>query len=163
MQLELRGTQSKQYLIHSGSEALYNGWLYWYLSYYVRQALQRYEIRRDLSNFQQRHFRYPKLHLKRREKLKKVKTYVETQNVFPLFLHALWTHCLPSLPRIENLPAKEGGKEEKSETKVHCHSSPVTRVSHSPLCEIRSAWGGGSSPYFSFCPVLSRELVHRLK
>ena len=39
MQLELRGTQSKQYLIRSGSKALYNRLLYWYLSYYVIHAL----------------------------------------------------------------------------------------------------------------------------
>ena len=121
MQLELRRTQSKQYLIRSGSKALYNGWLYWYLSYYVRHALKRYEIRRDLSNFQQRHYRYPKLHLKRREKPKKVKTYVEIQNVSRLLLHAVWTHCLPSLPRIEMSLgtrwkfARKGRRKERKE------------------------------------------------
>ena len=118
MQLELRGTQSKQYLIRSGSKALYNDWLYWYLSYYVRHALKRYEIRRDLSNFQQRHFRYPKLHLKRSEKLKKVKTYGEIQNVFPLFLHAVWTHCLPSLPRVslsmKICPYRKAGRKKRA-------------------------------------------------
>lgn len=56
MQLEPRETQSKQYLLRSGSKALCNGWLYWYLSYY---ALKR----RDLSNLQQGHFRYPTLRL----------------------------------------------------------------------------------------------------
>ena len=84
---------------------------------------------------------------------------------FPLFLHAVWTLCLPSLPRIEmslslgeNLPAKEGGKEEKSEPKVHCHSSPVTRVSHSPLCEIRRALGETAPLTFHFAlsPALWR-------
>ena len=77
---------------------------------------------------------------KRRKKLNKVKTYVDIQNVFPTVLHAVWTHCpnclvFRCLSLDENLPAKEGGKEEKGETKIHCVSSPVTRVLRSPLCE----------------------------
>ena len=118
MQLELRGTQSKQYLIRSGSKALYNGWLYCYLSYYVRHVLKRYEIRRDLSKLQQRHYRYRKLHLKRWEKLKKVKTYVEIQNFSRLFLHAVWTHCLPSLPRVslsmKICPQRKAGRKKRA-------------------------------------------------
>ena len=121
MQLQLRGIQSKHYLLRSGSKAPCSGWLYWYLSYYARHVLKRYEIRRDLSNLQQRHFRYPKLHLKRREKLKKVKTYVEIQMFFPLFLHAVWTLCLPSLPRIqmslsrwEFCPQRKAGRKKRA-------------------------------------------------
>ena len=70
------------------------------------------------------------------------------------FCSTLWCNCLvrtrqTSLSLDENVRAKEGGKEKTGETSVPfgmvpCGSSPVTRVSRSPLrCEKRSAWGGG--------------------
>ena len=142
MQLQLRGIQSKHYLLRSGSKAPCSGWLYWYLSYYARHVLKRYEIRRDLSNLQQRHFRYPKLHLKRREKLKKVKTYVEIQMFFPLFLHAVWTLCLPSLPRIQmSLSRWEFSRKGRREGRKERDQGPlpfVTSHSRFALASVRN-------------------------
>ena len=71
----------------------------------------------------------------------------------------------------ENVRAKEGGKETTGKAlrlppytllKVPCGSSPVTRVSRSPLpWEKRSAWGGGCIPPI-FASVVRLFSIRRL-
>ena len=78
------------------------------------------------------------------------------------YMYASASYPVVSLSLDENVRAKEGGRETTGETlrrdgvshvsslavstppMVPCNSSPVSRVSSSPLpCEKRSSWGGG--------------------